>query len=436
MILYLLKSFLISGLLYSIYLILLRRSGLFKFNRFYLLISIAILLFWPFVNFQLNTSESSVLVQEGIEIMNSIQELNQSDEFKSPLEAASFPNSKYVLMVYAAVSALLLIRFIYHLFLIFSSKPIDFVHQRKVYQAKSSTPYSFFNRLFWPNQHAYDQTIFNHEEVHIKQWHSIDICILELALCFVWFNPMVWLFGKSIRENHEFLADRGSIENIETADYLKLIIQAAGKNKVSHLSHSFSYLSIKNRIKMIQNHPKSKTKRTLSLMLSLFAVSFILLGFSIQSHKINEELNQQTKTNFHIDLLEAPKGLPIERSKIKKFSSPFGERTHPISKDKKRHTGIDLIAAAGTPILASAKGEVIKAAYSEGYGNHIVIKHNEKYSTKYAHMKSLAVKVGDEVEAGSTIGIIGTTGHSMSIHLHFEVLENDLAVNPLNFIEI
>ena len=86
--------------------------------------------------------------------------------------------------------------------------------------------------------------------------------------------------------------------------------------------------------------------------------------------------------------------------------------------------------------MASAKGKVVKAEYSEGYGNHIVIQHNEKYSTKYAHMKSLAVKVGDEVEAGSTIGVIGTTGRSMSIHLHFEVLENGSAVNPLNFIEI
>mgnify|MGYP001263000354 CR=1 FL=1 len=435
MILYLIKSFLLSGLLYSIYLILLRRSGLFNFNRFYLLISIAILLFWPFANFQLNTFESPTLIQEGIEIINSIQE-NQPTEFKSHPKSASFPFSKYVLMVYVVVSTLLFFRFLYHLILILNSKPIDFVHQRKIYQAHSSTPYSFFNRLFWPNQQAYNQAIFNHEEVHIKQLHSIDICILELALCFAWFNPILWMFGKSIRENHEFLADHGSIQNIETADYLKLIIQAAGKSKTSHLSHSFSYLSIKNRIKMIQNHTKSKTKRTLILLLSLFAVSFILLGFSVHSYEINEELNQQTKTNFHIDLLEAPKGLPIERSKIKKFSSPFGERTNPITKDKKLHRGIDLIAPAGTPILASAKGKVVKAEYSEGYGNHIVIQHNEKYSTKYAHMKSLAVKVGDEVEAGSTIGVIGTTGRSMSIHLHFEVLENGSAVNPLNFIEI
>ena len=108
------------------------------------------------------------------------------------------------------------------------------------------------------------------------------------------------------------------------------------------------------------------------------------------------------------------------------MSSPFGMRVHPITGERKLHTGTDFSAADGVPILAVADGTVTVAGASGGYGNLIVIEHDidgQTVATAYAHMwdHGIHVNIGDHVQAGQHIGDVGSSGLSTGPHLHFEV---------------
>jgi murein DD-endopeptidase MepM/ murein hydrolase activator NlpD len=110
------------------------------------------------------------------------------------------------------------------------------------------------------------------------------------------------------------------------------------------------------------------------------------------------------------------------------ITSPFGWRWGRI------HTGIDLGAAYGTPIVAAASGSVIYADWLGGYGNLTVIDHGGGLATAYAHQSRIAVSVGESVAQGQIIGYVGSTGHSTGPHLHFEVRVNGEPVDPLGYL--
>ena len=114
-----------------------------------------------------------------------------------------------------------------------------------------------------------------------------------------------------------------------------------------------------------------------------------------------------------------------------RLSSAFGMRKHPILGFNKKHFGTDFAAPAGTPIMASGSGTVIKAGWCGGGGNCVKIKHNSTYETVYAHMRSFAkgIKKGKKVSQGRIIGYVGSTGMSTGPHLHYEVHVNKKKVN-------
>jgi murein DD-endopeptidase MepM/ murein hydrolase activator NlpD len=120
---------------------------------------------------------------------------------------------------------------------------------------------------------------------------------------------------------------------------------------------------------------------------------------------------------------------PVEGAKV---SSKFGMRNHPIHGYSKMHQGLDYSAATGTPILAAGDGVIEEVKSHYGYGKYIRIKHNQTYSTLYAHMSrfSSVAKVGGRVHQGQVIGYVGSTGSSTGPHLHYEVIQGGKKINP------
>ena len=113
-----------------------------------------------------------------------------------------------------------------------------------------------------------------------------------------------------------------------------------------------------------------------------------------------------------------------------RINSKFGMRKHPILGTMKMHTGVDFAAPKGTPIRAAKDGLVIFADTKGGYGETIIIKHDQKYMTLYGHASKLIAHVGQEVRQGDVIALVGDTGRSTGPHLHFEVFENGQRINP------
>ncbi|MFC3182852.1 peptidoglycan DD-metalloendopeptidase family protein [Cypionkella sinensis] len=115
------------------------------------------------------------------------------------------------------------------------------------------------------------------------------------------------------------------------------------------------------------------------------------------------------------------------------LTSRFGPRMHPILKVLKLHKGTDWAAPIGTPVVAAFGGTILAAGDGGTYGNLIKISHPGNLETRYAHLSAFAdgIKAGMAVTAGQLIGYIGTTGQSTGPHLHFELYENGVAVDPL-----
>lgn len=122
-------------------------------------------------------------------------------------------------------------------------------------------------------------------------------------------------------------------------------------------------------------------------------------------------------------------GMQLPLSK-KIVTSQFGYRTSPITGKWKFHAGIDLAAPTGTEVFACKGGKVKTTAYSEIYGNYIVLLHGKSTTSLYAHLSKILVKKDQVVTTGQTIGLVGTTGASTGPHLHFEVRENGNPTDP------
>ncbi len=133
-------------------------------------------------------------------------------------------------------------------------------------------------------------------------------------------------------------------------------------------------------------------------------------------------------------LAHIPGIFPLKETELKYISSFFGYRPDPIYKISKFHSGIDFSAALGTEAYATGDGVVFDVERNEwGYGNMVTIDHGFGYKTRYAHLQKTLVRKGQKVKRGQCIGLIGNTGKTTGVHLHYEVLKNDVQVDPINF---
>lgn len=140
------------------------------------------------------------------------------------------------------------------------------------------------------------------------------------------------------------------------------------------------------------------------------------------------------KTN---NILKVIKNVPIGHPLIGEHKSLFGYRSNPFGgRSTEFHKGLDIKGNTGDPIKCTADGIVTMAEYDGGYGNSVVINHQNGLTTRFGHMSGYNVKVGDVVKAGDVIGYVGSTGRSTGPHLHYEVKYKEEFLNPQEFLNI
>ncbi|MBU4314388.1 MAG: M23 family metallopeptidase, partial [Actinobacteria bacterium] len=117
------------------------------------------------------------------------------------------------------------------------------------------------------------------------------------------------------------------------------------------------------------------------------------------------------------------------------IQSGFGNRYHPIFGYNRFHSGIDIVASYGTLVKAADGGQVVQAGYFGGYGYSVMLYHGGGFATWYAHLSSINVSIGQSVQRGQVIGLVGSTGWTTGPHLHFEVRINGAAQDPRAYLQ-
>lgn len=139
------------------------------------------------------------------------------------------------------------------------------------------------------------------------------------------------------------------------------------------------------------------------------------------------QMQAQWEQNLH-RMSAVPTQLPLAGEFV--LTSTYGFRADPFTRLPSLHQGIDFVAPVGTPVLATAAGQVLRAEYAGAYGNLVELLHAEGFVTRYAHLASIRVRPGEQLAQHDMVGTLGNTGRSTGPHLHYEVLFNGRSMHP------
>ncbi len=311
MIVYILKSILCLGVLWAVYHFWLSKEQLFKFNRFYLIAAVIFALTAPLITFETITYIDPVPVVES-DFTMPVTVTEGTAPVVIETERA-FNWTILLLTTYLIIGSLLTIRFIIGLVKLgknVKNNPTKKWHNASlILLLKPLVPHTFFNYIFI-NKTEYEQDqikeeLLLHEYEHVKQRHSFDILFIELVQLVFWFNPFVYLIKKSIKLNHEFLADRAVLNtNISIDRYQQLLLQIAGLSNPNYLSSSINYSITKKRLKMMYK-TKNNAKRWVFTLLLLPLFTILLYSFGSHKEILVERLPESTGSTLEHDNLYA-----------------------------------------------------------------------------------------------------------------------------------
>ncbi|MDW3196028.1 MAG: M23/M56 family metallopeptidase [Cytophagales bacterium] len=453
---YLLKVMACQACFLLVYQVLLKPAGMHRWSRIYLGVVILLSFMIPLLHVQIQTENPlpmSVLEEEFVIPFE--QAFIGDNQSPNPVQSDRTWGTVllYVAIgIYLLIATFLLVKYFVNLKVIITQikkLPYDKLKGIKFYETDGLGPYSFFESVFIPrdikSSQGYAQVV-EHELAHARHWHSLDRIIIDFIVALLWFNPFIYWYRNALKAVHEFQADEQVLKRFpDKIAYQEILYLQLFKPVVGLASH-FNATLIKKRIVMM-NRKKINLYRWLPV-LSIPAILCLSLAFSLKEVHEPVELALQHHLNLGPDThlspqIELPQKedipdiSPIKASDLTRMSSAFGMRKDPRTKVRKHHRGVDFSAPIGTDVYATADG-VIKTAQSRkgGYGIMVEITHGDEgeYTTRYAHMDSYQVEVGQEVKKGEIIGKVGNSGLSYGPHLHYEVHVDGKPVDPQKYI--
>jgi len=235
------------------------------------------------------------------------------------------------------------------------------------------------------------------------------------------------------RKTEEYLRDNISSMAVKLGEMQAQVI------RLDSLGERIARLSGVNPPNNEANETNRKAGRGGPLILSSQPLSANELQREIDRLAEMVEQRRDTLTALESQLMERrikttllPTLVPIDADHV---GSTFGHRLDPIAGVSALHEGVDFVADPGTRVIASAGGVVLAAEYHPQYGNQIEIDHGNDFTSRYAHLSKINVKVGQIVKRGQAIGASGNTGRTTGPHLHFEVRFKGVAQNPQRFLQ-
>ncbi|MBN1780740.1 peptidoglycan DD-metalloendopeptidase family protein [bacterium] len=283
------------------------------------------------------------------------------------------------------------------------------------------------------------ESIIAHELAHVRHGDNFWIHVQAALEIVYFFHPGIWWASGQLNTYRECAADDGVVKyhgfsRDQYIQSLMLLVKSSQKHKEVRMEPAFIHYKKRLAERLAHIYTSRPIKRKGILFFTgAFVLSIVfILPMQIQSTE-PAQVTQDEKSGSEPMTFRSP----CENAKI---TAPFGMMEHPLNKNIMRmHRGVDLAHKRGTPVYAAANGLVAivndSAMLRSGYGNHVIIRHENGYESWYAHMDTVLVKNNQHVKQGFMIGRIGSTGKSTGPHLHFEIRENNQPVNPENFIQ-
>lgn len=272
---------------------------------------------------------------------------------------------------------------------------------------------------------------------------SLGIAILFVVVGALFLTNRLDVFDKSQvsidtvgENNNENQQEASNINEINDANNQSS--NSENNDLPSHVNAAFEALESEREASINSNENDAIDNQSVSEIKELNALAEEI------AEKIKEkQIELENETDFikvvldhlddDVDYVEGEMKWPVPN--YYRISSPFGLRYHPVTQQKKLHTGIDIPANTGTDIIAAMDGKVVYSGYLGERGYTVILNHGDNISTVYAQASKLLVDEGDVVEAGAKIAEVGSTGASTGPHLHFEVRKNGEPVNPVEFLD-
>jgi len=302
------KIILCSSLLIGIYYMFLQREKMFRFNRFYLLLSLAFSYAIPFVKINLPAipKQKSQLIFDEIQTQQLLQNTAPTSEF-------NWVN--WVLIVYGLVAFGLIIKALFSILKIINLKGKDSIYQNQKVRLieQSLPPFSFWNKIYlsqnyFENQQI-DNRIFLHEKTHLVQKHSLDLIFIEFLQAVSWFNPAIFFFKKAIITNHEFLADEVIVKkDFNVRSYQHLILSEVMNTQNISLINPFNFNNTKLRFIMMTTQKSKLEKVKKILAVTVFTGASILF--------VQKVYATETKLEVKTEIPEISEVIPLKLDTI------------------------------------------------------------------------------------------------------------------------
>ena len=310
---YLIKIILCSALFLLVYFLFLEKEKMYRFNRFYLLFSIAFSLMAPFITIHIEKDTPLQTVNDFVLLPNEMihEDIPTQNITKIETPQNHLNTQEILLLAYWSITALLLIMFARNLLKIYSKiwnkKYIPYKGSRLILIEENLTPHSFLNCMFL-NKGAFEKgeiekEILYHELTHIKQYHTIDVLVTELVVVFFWFNPFIYLYKRAIKLNHEFLADESVINKFQNIhSYQYLLIDKTSQQKALAVSSQFNFLITKKRLIMITKNtsPKIAFLKYCLVVTVLIVSIFTFSAKSILAQELKSIAQPVTKSSLKL----------------------------------------------------------------------------------------------------------------------------------------
>ncbi|HTG55985.1 MAG TPA: M56 family metallopeptidase, partial [Niabella sp.] len=289
MLIYLIKAIACSGVFYLLYTLLFNTEKMLVFNRFYLLGSLVASFLIPMITITVEVPE---IAQKPVYMMP--EELVEAQYVPAPGVDWVFDTEIVAIALTMIVSCFLMVRFLLNF-----STLIEVAMRGKVVYLKGIrvvllngpiAPHSFLNTIYLSKVEyesgEIEGEVIEHEMAHIRQKHSWDILFLELLKIISWFNPFIYLYKRSVKINHELLADAAVVKQLgDVRSYQVVLLQRAAAQSSLALASSFTFYITKKRLTMLLKKPNKKRRFVLSMTLIPVTALAIFVGCNTEEKR-------------------------------------------------------------------------------------------------------------------------------------------------------